>query len=211
MVRINLLPPEYRPQPQIRPTRLLFLLLVVLGPILLVGGTVYGYLQINALKSEIARIQRERAELGPLYDDVMNIERTLNGVRGKLASVERVTAKHLQPVEMFKALNGVVPENVTIASLALSAGGGITISGSASDYYGIAALQLKMLVSEDFGITILGNAAGEDPVGFQLTSSYTAPGSPSAGVQGTSQPQASGQASPAEAGGSPGSGTGGLE
>ena len=206
----------FRSQPQIKPARILVLLLAVLAPVLLVGGTVYGYLQIQALRSEIARIQRERAELGPLYDDVMNTERTLNAVRGKLASMEKVTATHLDPVEILKALNGVVPENVMITNLTLAAGGGITITGNASDYYGVAALQLKMLVSRDFGETILGNAAGADSISYQLTSTYTASASPQANAvnnQGISQPQASassGQASPAGADGPP-AGAGGVE
>lgn len=172
MVRINLLPPEYRPQPQIKPLRLLLLLLLIVAPIVLSGGVIYCSLQIRTLRSEIAAIQQERAELGPLYDEVLRMEKTLNSVQAKLGSIEKVTANHLRPLELFSALNSVMPQSVTIDSLTLASGGAITIRGSASDYYGVAALQLKMIVSEAFSGTVLSNASGEETVSFQLTSTY---------------------------------------
>lgn len=223
MVRINLLPPEYRPQPQIKPVRLLILLFMILTPIFLAGFVVYGYFQIQALKNEIAQIQRERAELGPLYDEVLSMERALQIVQEKLAAMERITANHLRPLEFFAALNSMTPDSVALNNVSLGPGGRVTLSGEAVDYYGVAAFQLKLIVSDSFKNTILSDASGPDTVRFQMTSVFSPiPSGSSAqvpgaavviGQQGAGRPPASTRPSQVPVGSDDGSGSdqGGLQ
>lgn len=173
MVRINLLPPEYRPQPQIRPLRLLLLLGLVLAPLILAGVAAYFWYDLYALDREIADLAAERAQYGPLYDKVLGMERKLTELQQQLASREKLVADHLNAVEILTALSRMVPENVTINNLSLTPGGGISISATAADYYGVGAFQLRLTKSGEFAPAVLSGASGgKGSVSFQLTTAY---------------------------------------
>lgn len=173
MVKINLLPPEYRPQPQIQPLRLLLLLGLVLGPLILAGVGAYCWYQFYTLDREIADLTAERAQYGPIYDKVIGMEKKLGELQQQLASREKLVADHLNAVEILTTLSRMVPQNVTINSLSVGAGGSINISATAGDYYGAAAFQLRLIKSEEFTPAVLGGASGgKDNVSFQLTTAF---------------------------------------
>ena len=173
MIKINLLPPEYRPQPQIRPLRLLLLLGLVLLPLLAAGVAAYCWYELHALDREIADLAAERAQYGPLYDRVLAMERQLGQLQEQLASREKLTADHLNAVQILTTLSRMVPENVVIGSVSVAAGGGLSISGTAADYYGVGAFQLRLTKSEEFAPAILSGASGgKGSVSFQLTTAF---------------------------------------
>ncbi|NLG83250.1 MAG: hypothetical protein GX493_01285 [Firmicutes bacterium] len=173
MVRINLLPPEYRPQPQIQPLRLLLLLGLILGPLILAGVGAYCWYQLYTLDREIADLTAERAQYGPLYDKVIGMEKKLGELEQQLAAREKLTADHLNAVEILTTLSRMVPKNVVINSLTVGAGGSISISATAGDYFGAAAFQLRLIKSEEFTPAVLGGASGEEGnISFQLTTAF---------------------------------------
>ena len=225
MIRINLLPPEYRPQPQIRPVRVLILLGIILTPIILAGVGAYGWYQLYALDREIADLTAEKAQYGPAYEKVIGMERELEQLQKELASREKLTADHLNAVEILTALSRMVPQNVSINSLSVGAGGSINISATAGDYYGAAAFQLRLIKSEEFTPAVLGGASGsEGSISFQLTTSFRKAGNtagaagavipPATSAQETGAagpPSTGGTATPSSSGGSSSSSGGGGE
>ncbi|MGQ9779587.1 MAG: PilN domain-containing protein [Bacillota bacterium] len=147
MIRINLLPPEYRPQPQVKFIRLVALFGIVVGGMLVVGGLGWAWYYRESLKMEIQKIDQRRAEYGPTYDKVIGMERDLAAIEKQLATREKLVAGLLNPVAILQSMEGMVPKNVAYVSFSVSSDRKVAITGNASDYYGVAALQLKLSLS----------------------------------------------------------------
>ncbi|MGE5527879.1 MAG: PilN domain-containing protein [Patescibacteria group bacterium] len=170
MIRINLLPPEYRPQPQVRPLRVLALFVIIVAPLAAGGVVVWGLTGLQTMREQIALAKQKRAEYGPLYDKVIGMEATLAEVERKLASRQQLMTGLLDPVGIFKAMEGNVPENVAYTSFSIGADRRISLAGTAADYYGVAALQLKLSLSGGFAQVALQSAnASADAVSFSMS------------------------------------------
>lgn len=208
MIRINLLPPEYRAQPAINPLRLLLLLVLVVIPLILAGMAAYCYYDLQSLSRSVEMMRIEREQYGVLYDKVLSMERTLAQVKAKLEAYEKLEESHLEAVDILMALNEVVPENVMINSLAVQGGGGITINGEATDYYGVAAFNLKLNLSANFSPAIMGTTSGSgDRYTYSFTTNYrpgasnpgnSAPFQPAPSTSGHAEVEDRGAAEPAE-------------
>ena len=171
MIRINLLPPDLRPQPQVRPLRILALLAMI---VVAVGGTagfVGAWTYRQSLKHDLEVIAQKRAEYGPLYDKVIGMEAALAQIEANLAGKEKLLSGLLDPVVVFQTMEGNVPENVGYLNFTVGANRDVNISGTASDYYGVAALMLKLSLAPQYGNVTLVRASGGEgsPVSFVIT------------------------------------------
>ncbi len=173
MIRINLLPPELRPQPQVRPLRLLALFVIFVVVITVVGGVVWAWIYRQNLIGDIEVITQKRIEYGPLYDKVIGMETTLAQIEKKLAGRQKLVTNLLDPGRALRLMEGLIPESVSYTNFTLGADRTVNINGSASDYYAVAALHLKLDLSTQFYNVVLAGAAKQDAgVGFNMSCNF---------------------------------------
>lgn len=171
MIRINLLPPELRPQPQVRPVRLLILFSLVLGGAGLIGGTAWAVITRQTLKHEIEVIEQKRLEYGPTYDRIVGLEAQLAQIEAKLANRGKLMAGMFDPYVTLGAMEGTIPQGVAYADFAIGADRKVRITGQASDYYNAAALVLRLQLSQEYANVVLESATRskqQDVVAFSI-------------------------------------------
>ncbi|MGE5598125.1 MAG: PilN domain-containing protein [Bacteroidota bacterium] len=160
MIRVNLLPPEYRPQPQVKPVRILIALGIVAAVAGVAGGAVWAWTYRQGLIDEIAAIEQKRLEYGPLYDKVVMMEATLAEINKQLETKNKLTAGLLAPVAIFRAMEAHMPQEVSFGNLNITADKKVSFNGTADDFIDVAALHLKLKLSPVFGDVAMGSAWG---------------------------------------------------
>ncbi len=177
MIRINLLPSDLRPQPQVR----LYRILIALGIFVAVAGLVAGgygaWKYRQDLITDIDTITQRRIELGPLYDKVIVTEQTLAIIEKQVANRQQLVNGLLDPVGLMKSIEGTIPQNVAYSSFSVTSQRQITMSGAATDYYGVAALQLKLSLDGRFANIVMQNASKYGPsVAFNMSCIFNVQG-----------------------------------
>ncbi|MGE5551941.1 MAG: PilN domain-containing protein [Bacteroidota bacterium] len=162
MIRINLLPLDLRPQPKVKLVRVLALLAIVFAAAGAAGGIFWAWNYRQSLIHDLKIIEQKRIEYGPLYDKVIGMEATLGAIEAKLAGRRKLMSGLLDPVLILETMEGNVPESVLYANFTVGTDRRLAINGVATDYYGVAALMLRLSISGEYSEVRLGSASGEE-------------------------------------------------
>lgn len=130
-MKINLLPIQYRPQPQVTFTNLIILLA---GVILILG---VGFLAVNQfLRYQwlIAEAERYRTQLDSYQQSLVEFDKfqlLKRQIETKQAEVRKITDSYQPFASIFRSVAAAVPENVWLTRVAAAPDGKLTIEGRA--------------------------------------------------------------------------------
>lgn len=129
MMRINLLPEQYRPEPLINPFRLT---LLIICSILVFGGAVWMLVQsfqLNTEKELLATVTQQVDSYQGTLREISAYEQRLQSLTQRLAQVEQIKAAYFQYPLVLKRLAGALEEDMWFSSVDMTALGQFTVSG----------------------------------------------------------------------------------
>ncbi|MBI5548193.1 MAG: PilN domain-containing protein [Deltaproteobacteria bacterium] len=131
MIRINLLPVRAAKKRETGQRQIVLFVLVLVGALI---GNYYWYAQVAGVeereRSEVARIEKEIADLDRIIGEVKNYEKENKALEEKLKVLDQLKRGRTGPVKMLDALATSIPKNVWLKKLEEKSGA-MTIDGAA--------------------------------------------------------------------------------
>jgi len=173
MIKINLLPLEERPKIQVQVTNLLILFIGIVIPLLLMVGVVLAFMNIQSLKQTYNATTEKRKEYGSKYDEVIGTEKALSEVENKLRGKDQLVASYLNPSGILRPMQEIIPVNVSFSSISISPEHTVSLSGTSADFYGPAALLLRLRKDPRYDKVTMGNVISNKDGGVGFSMSFT--------------------------------------
>lgn len=133
-MRINLLPPEYRPQPVINPVRLVVMIVGSIVCLASLGFAIYQYsllhfnrIKLDNVKKELSTYDVYKAQL----ETIDKLQTQVDTYKKELKQFEDVYQLHLQ---IINGIAGSLSEQVWINKLKIASDGKIALEGGALDF-----------------------------------------------------------------------------
>lgn len=146
-MRINLLPPEYRPQPIINPVRLGIMIIGSVACLVALGFGIYQYTTLHFNKVKLDNVKRELSSYDAYkakLQEIDNLQAQVDVYKKELKQFEDLYQLHLQ---IMNGIAGSLSEQVWISKLTIAPDGKIMIEGGALDFVlvGSALEKLEMI------------------------------------------------------------------
>jgi Tfp pilus assembly protein PilN len=140
MMRINLLPEQYRPEPLINPFRLS---LLIICSVLLFGGLIWIvtlHLNLGTEKQLLAAATRQIASYQPTMQEISRCEQRLAALRKQLDAVQKIQDAYRQYPLVLKRLAGSLEHDMWYDSINMQALNPFEVKGKTLLFPTIAGL-----------------------------------------------------------------------
>lgn len=161
-MRINLLPLEFRPKPQITFSNLMVLLggiAVFLGSI---GFCGYEYFNYQGSIRELASIEQQIVFLQPQMDEVRKLEQTQAELIKFQQEISKIRGFYQPQLEIFNSLAIVMPGSIWLEELIIDHTGKVNVSGQSLNIPLIGNFLNRINLSEFYQSTSLKEIKLED-------------------------------------------------
>jgi len=149
-MRINLLPPEERPQPLINPRRLT---LMIGGGVLVFVAIGFAVLQFNGWRTarqEAALVEKRLEIMRGFEAQLKRYEELRRQVEQAKKEIETVKDSYQLEPRLIEAVAAVTPENIWLGEIASGADGAIKIKGDSLDFALIGDFLEKLQRTKQF-------------------------------------------------------------
>ena len=139
-MRINLLPPEYHPQPLIELRRVLLLTVAIV--VLLSSLAFFGwyYLTCNNLAERIAELEGQIAVYEPAMAELEGIEAFIEKVRQWEREMERIKRLYPPHQQLLWSLAAALPREIWLTEVEIAPGQRVTVRGNSLNFQAMGRL-----------------------------------------------------------------------
>lgn len=139
-MRINLLPPEYRPQPLVELRRVFLLTAAII--VFLVSLVFFGwnYLTCNNLAEQITVLEGQIAAYEPALAELEGLEAFIAKVRQWEDEVEKIGGLYPRHQQFLWSLAAALPQEAWLTEVAITSGRKLSIRGNSLNFLAIGRL-----------------------------------------------------------------------
>jgi Tfp pilus assembly protein PilN len=162
MMRINLLPEQYRPEPAVNPVRLS---IFIVGAVLIFIAGIWTIIQSSKLQSEkqmLATVMQQIDSYQSTIREIESYEAKLKVLKQRLSEINKIKSAYLQYPFVLKKLAGALTEDMWLNSVNMPPLGTITINGKSLLFTNISGLVKNLNETPGLSDVKLSNVSAED-------------------------------------------------
>jgi Tfp pilus assembly protein PilN len=128
-MKINLLPLDYRPRPQVTLLNLIILLSAVFLVIIISGMAISEFIKFQGLNNETILLQQQLDSSKQALAEFQKFADLKQQIDQKHQEVLRITDLYQPMPKLFRAIAGAIPDNLWLTKFNITADGKISIEG----------------------------------------------------------------------------------